>query len=163
MKMIHLTMVLAKKVSISSDPANVLLSYPNACLSNICSMNMRSFFDCSKNAISYKVKKGPDFRSLFVVTERSASSVSESSAAQQKQENPAAVVLSEAESAAASVIPAAAGEKQQNPDQAAASSVSAEKSGISASASTVALTSAVGCCNITHGFFLQDYYLHFIL
>ena len=55
MKMIHLTMVLAKKVSISSDPANVLLSYPNACLSNICSMNMRSFFDCSKNAISYKV------------------------------------------------------------------------------------------------------------
>lgn len=53
--MIHLTMVLAKKVSISSDPANVLLSYPNACLSNICSMNMRSFFDCSKNAISYKV------------------------------------------------------------------------------------------------------------
>ena len=57
MKMIHLTMVLAKKVSISSDPANVLLSYPNACLSNICSMNMRSFFDCSKNAISYKVKK----------------------------------------------------------------------------------------------------------
>ena len=57
MKMIHLTMVLAKKVSISSDPANVLLSYPNACLSNVCSMNMRSFFDCSKNAISYKVKK----------------------------------------------------------------------------------------------------------
>ena len=57
MKMIHLTMVLAKKVSISSDPANVLLSYPNACLSNICSMNMCSFFDCSKNAISYKVKK----------------------------------------------------------------------------------------------------------
>src|SRR5699024_163263 len=56
MKMIHLTMVLAKKVSISSDPANVLLSYPNACLSNICSMNMRSFFDCSKNAISYKAK-----------------------------------------------------------------------------------------------------------
>ena len=55
MKMIHLTMVLAKKVSISSDPANVLLSYPNACLSNVCSMNMRSFFDCSKNAISYKV------------------------------------------------------------------------------------------------------------
>lgn len=55
MKMIHLTMVLAKKVSISSDPANVLLSYPNTCLSNICSMNMRSFFDCSKNAISYKV------------------------------------------------------------------------------------------------------------
>ena len=55
MKMIHLTMVLAKKVSISSDPANVLLSYPNARLSNICSMNMRSFFDCSKNAISYKV------------------------------------------------------------------------------------------------------------
>ena len=55
--MIHLTMVLAKKVSISSDPANVLLSYPNACLSNICSMNMRSFFDCSKNAISYKAKK----------------------------------------------------------------------------------------------------------
>ena len=51
-------MVLAKKVSISSDPANVLLSYPNACLSNVCSMNMRSFFDCSKNAISYKVKKG---------------------------------------------------------------------------------------------------------
>ena len=51
-------MVLAKKVSISSDPANVLLSYPNACLSNICSMNMRSFFDCSKNAISYKAKKG---------------------------------------------------------------------------------------------------------
>ena len=50
-------MVLAKKVSISSDPANVLLSYPNACLSNVCSMNMRSFFDCSKNAISYKVKK----------------------------------------------------------------------------------------------------------
>ena len=47
------------------------------------------------------VKKGPDFRPLFVVTERSASSVSESSAAQQKQENPAAVVLSEAESAAA--------------------------------------------------------------
>ena len=109
------------------------------------------------------VKKGPDFRSLFVVTERSACSVSESSAAQQKQENPAAVVLSEAESATTSVIPAAAGEKQQNPDQAAASSVSAEKSGISASASTVALTSAVGCCNITHGFFLQDYYLHFIL
>lgn len=57
MKMIHLTMVLAKKVSISSDPANVLLSYPNACLSNICPMNMRSFFDCSKNAISYKAKK----------------------------------------------------------------------------------------------------------
>ena len=57
MKMIHLTMVLKKKVSISSDPANVLLSYPNACLSNVCSMNMRSFFDCSKNAISYKVKK----------------------------------------------------------------------------------------------------------
>ena len=51
-------MVLAKKVSISSDPANVLLSYPNACLSNICSMNMRSFFDCSKNAISYKAKNG---------------------------------------------------------------------------------------------------------
>ena len=69
--MIHLTMVLAKKVSISSDPANVLLSYPNACLSNICSMNMRSFFDCSKNAISYKVKKplpiaGAKTRNLYV-------------------------------------------------------------------------------------------------
>ena len=61
MKMIHLTMVLAKKVSISSDPANVLFSYPNACLSNICSMNMRSFFDCSKNAISYKVKNSRPF------------------------------------------------------------------------------------------------------
>src|SRR5699024_12851696 len=57
MKMIHLTMVLAKKVSISSDPANVLLSYLNACLSNIFSMNMRSFFDCFKNLITYKIKK----------------------------------------------------------------------------------------------------------
>ena len=72
MKMIHLTMVLAKKVSISSDPANVLLSYPNACLSNVCSMNMRSFFDCSKNAISYKgCQIEPTFysdRTQFTVT-----------------------------------------------------------------------------------------------
>ena len=57
MKMIHLTMVLAKKVSISSDPANVLLSYPNACLSNVCSMNMRSFLTAPKTQFPIKLKE----------------------------------------------------------------------------------------------------------
>ena len=38
----------AKKVSISSDLANVLLSCPNTCLYNICSMTMCSFWATQK-------------------------------------------------------------------------------------------------------------------